>query len=135
MIQFTSSHLGLTLLSLTLFQTSPGFYILQYKSFENTVGKAEIACNEQFLLFPMCFQKTCCLQTLSVWKGLKFVIWERVKHLPILTEPAFNPFPWFLRVCSTGLLKTQWENQKLSISPFPLVFSIHIENFLPFSSV
>ena len=25
---------------------------LQYKSFENTVGKGEIACNEQFLLFP-----------------------------------------------------------------------------------
>ena len=26
---------------------------LQYKSFENTVGKGEIACNEQFLLFPV----------------------------------------------------------------------------------
>ena len=28
---------------------------LQYKSFENTVGKGEIAHNEQFLLFPQCF--------------------------------------------------------------------------------
>ena len=28
---------------------------LQYKSFENTVGKGEIAHNEQFLLFPLCF--------------------------------------------------------------------------------
>ena len=28
---------------------------LQYKSFENTVGKEEIARNEQFLLFPQCF--------------------------------------------------------------------------------
>ena len=26
---------------------------------ENTVGKGEIARNEQFLLFPQCFQKTC----------------------------------------------------------------------------
>ena len=26
---------------------------LQYKSFENTVGKGEIAHNEQFLLFPV----------------------------------------------------------------------------------
>ena len=26
---------------------------------ENTVGKGEIAHNEQFLLFPQCFQKTC----------------------------------------------------------------------------
>ena len=64
---------------------------LQYKSFENTAGKGEIACNEQFLLFPQCFLpfwKTCCyfhqswncrLLSLSVWKSLKSVAWERVK--------------------------------------------------------
>ena len=28
------------------------------KLVENTVGKGEIACYEQFLLFPLCFQKT-----------------------------------------------------------------------------
>ena len=31
------------------------FTCLLNKSFENTVGKGEIACNEQFLLFPQCF--------------------------------------------------------------------------------
>ena len=31
------------------------FTCLQYKSFENTAGKGEIARNEQFLLFPQCF--------------------------------------------------------------------------------
>ena len=31
------------------------FMYLQFKSFENTVGKGEIAANEQFLLFPQCF--------------------------------------------------------------------------------
>ena len=31
------------------------FTCLQYKSFENTVGKGEITHNEQFLLFPQCF--------------------------------------------------------------------------------
>ena len=31
------------------------FTCLLYKSFENTVGKGEIALNEQFLLFPWCF--------------------------------------------------------------------------------
>ena len=31
------------------------FTCLQYKSFGNTVGKGEIARNEQFLLFPQCF--------------------------------------------------------------------------------
>ena len=28
---------------------------MQYKPFENTLGKGEIARNEQFLLFPKCF--------------------------------------------------------------------------------
>ena len=31
------------------------FTCLQYESFENTMGKTEIACNEQFLIFPQCF--------------------------------------------------------------------------------
>ena len=33
----------------------PGGPRLQEKSFENTVGKGEIAHDEQFLLFPQCF--------------------------------------------------------------------------------
>ena len=57
------------------------------------MGKGEIARNEQFLLFPQCFlpvwitfchfhqTQNCHLQTPSVWKRLKFVIWERVKYL------------------------------------------------------
>ena len=44
------------------------------KRVENTVGKGEIARNEQFLLFPQCFQKTCTIDTLK--PGL---VWERVK--------------------------------------------------------
>ena len=52
--------------------------------------KREIARNKQFLLFPQCFLPfwrtfchihriwNCCLHTLSVWKSLKIVIWERV---------------------------------------------------------
>ena len=31
---------------------------------ENTVGKGEIARNEQFLLFPQCFLKICTADTL-----------------------------------------------------------------------
>ena len=30
-----------------------------FKWVENTVGKGEIACYEQFLLYLHCFQKTC----------------------------------------------------------------------------
>ena len=56
------------------------------KPFENTVGNGEIARNKQFLLSPQCFLPVritfchfrqilnCRLQTLSVWKSLKFVV-------------------------------------------------------------
>ena len=66
---------------------------LRNKTFENNVGKGEIARNEQFLLFPQCFSTlldnflpfssnlNCGLQTFSVWKSLKFVVWERVKGM------------------------------------------------------
>ena len=55
------------------------------------MGKGEIARNKLFLLFPQCFllfwktfchfhlTKNCHLQALSIWKGLTFVVWERVK--------------------------------------------------------
>ena len=48
--------------------------------------------NEQFLFFPQCFLTiwrtichfhiipNCHLQNLSIWKSLKFVVWERVKQ-------------------------------------------------------
>ena len=46
------------------------------KWLENTVGKGEIARYEQFLLFPLCFQKTCTPDEEKL--GL---VSERVKHL------------------------------------------------------
>ena len=44
------------------------------KRVENTVGKGEIACYEQFLLFPQCFQKACFP---GASKGV--IVWEWVK--------------------------------------------------------
>ena len=70
------------------------FICLQYKPFENTVGKGEIARNEQFLLFPQCFLPAWCFlpsifikfeivvcKTLWVWKSQKYVVWERVNKI------------------------------------------------------
>ena len=66
------------------------FTCLQYKSFENTVGKGEITHNEQFL-FPHCFLPflenflpfSSNLNLSSPpsfsWKSLKSVVWKRVK--------------------------------------------------------
>ena len=40
---------------LTHSHTMTPFDLLEDKPYENTVGKGEIACDEQFLLFPQCF--------------------------------------------------------------------------------
>ena len=63
--------------------------------FENIVGKEEIACNKQFLLYPQCFLfpfrelsalKLCSANSFWVWKSLKFVVWKRVNDLSQITE-------------------------------------------------
>ena len=46
------------------------------KLVENTVRKGEIARNEQFLLFPQCFQKACFPEASKV-----VIVWEWVKPL------------------------------------------------------
>ena len=48
-----------------------------FKRVENTVGNGEIACYEQFLLFPQCFQKGCFP---GASKGV--IVWEWVNSLP-----------------------------------------------------
>ena len=61
---------------------------LQHKSFENTVGKREIAHNEQFLLFPQCF--------LPFWKSFchfikfKIILCELFKFGRILNSLIKN---------------------------------------------
>ena len=53
-----------------------------FKRVENTVGKGEIARYEQFLLFPLCFQKAC-FPGGGGSKGV--IVWEWVK----LVQPEF----------------------------------------------
>ena len=48
-------ELNLTICNLYLLLSDWLCSCLQYKSFENTVQKEEIARDEQFLLFPQCF--------------------------------------------------------------------------------
>ena len=67
---------------------------------ENSVG---IAGYQHFLLFPQCFQKASFSGSLKVR-----IEWCRVNLFP-------NK-PWFLRVCSTDLLKTMWEKENLLVT-------------------
>ena len=68
------------------------FKCLIFKSFENTMEKGEIACNEQLVLFSQCFLpfwitfcysnqiKNCCQQTPSAsLEESRISFWERVK--------------------------------------------------------
>ena len=72
-----------------------GFRCLQFKSFENTAGKGEIARNEQYLLFPQCFLPLGELSAIFIKISLKLssansfsledskiVFWETDNFLP-----------------------------------------------------
>ena len=44
---------------------------------------------------------------------------KQYEYYNSLTRPVYNPFPnkpLFLRACSTSLLKTLWEKEKLSVT-------------------
>ena len=86
---------------------------------ENTVGKGEIARNEQFLLFPQCFLPiwitfchfrqiwNCRLQTLSVWKSLKFVVWYWVKEKVLVNSIFFFSCNVFKEASLSGCRKSR----------------------------
>ena len=92
-IKITSYNSQPHVKSVSPFPNKPWFLCVYNRStsLENTVRKGEIASNEQFLLFPQCFPPAwriffhfhqiwnCRLQTVSVWKNLKFVVRTRVK--------------------------------------------------------
>ena len=75
---------------------------------------------QHFLLFPLSFQKS----FLSSFCP-DSVVKSKTHHL---LEQRLNPFPnkpWFLHVCSTSLLKTLWEKEKLLvISNFSFCYSV-----------
>ena len=69
--------------------------------------------------------QNCRLQTLSIWKSLKFLIWERVKAIYQMAQ-SFDDHKEEER----SLLKTFWEKEKLlitSISPFTTMVSSFTE--------
>ena len=70
------------------------------KQLENTVGKEESARNEQFLLFPPCFQKAC-----FPGASKSVIVWEWVNLLP------HNAAFWHTK--EIWLWKTLWEKEKL----------------------
>ena len=58
-----------------LYQNKPLFLSVCSASLFKTLGKRKLARNWS----SFCYFQNCRLQTLSVWKNLKFAIWERGK--------------------------------------------------------
>ena len=73
------------------------------KRVENTVGKGEIVCYEQFLLFPWCFQKACFP---GASKGV--IVWEWVKYSLILSQTIFHKYSLILsQMTNVGLYQIE----------------------------
>ena len=104
------------------FPSQTFFACLQFQSFENTEGKGEIACDKQFLLFPVFstlldnflpFSPNSKLSSANSFSsGMSYILCHLGKGYSFLNKP------WFLHVCSTSLLKTLGEQEKLLISNF-----------------
>ena len=109
------------------FLNKPLFLLVCITSLLKTMlGKWEIVHNKQFLLFPPCF--------LPFWRT--FCHFHQIQncHLPTLSVETkiygMGRFkPCLLRVCSTSLLKTLWEKEKLLVTSN---FSFTLSVFYPF---
>ena len=94
-------------------------------SSENTVGKGEIAHNEQSLPFPQCFlpfwrtfchfheTKDCRLPTLSIKKSLEFFVWETVKVLTNISQ--LEHYMLLLYPCKINVFWGILESVRLSV--------------------
>ena len=71
-------------------------------------GKGEIACYEQFLLFPQCFQKACFP---GASKGV--IVWEWVKVIGSLTRSQTSP-GFYLSAVQFKITKSRLDREKFS---------------------
>ena len=94
--------------------------------------------HKHILFAILCFQKTVSLWPMKVFILCKnlYTVFLLVRAPSLIVAPpsrkTFNPFPnkpWFLRVCSTSLLKTLREKEKLLVTSN---FSFSHSVFYPF---
>ena len=109
----------------------------QQTAFENIMGKEEIARNEQFLLFPQCFLVNQIIVSPLVHIFDRISLFAAEFKEPEIGVSRVNPFPnkaLLLHVCSTSLLKTLWEKEKLPITSifFLFPFGEHSAIFIKF---
>ena len=99
------------------------------EALENMLGKGQNAGNQHFLLFPKCFlsfqeQISFFYVTFILSSAKGFNLYQskilsfskEVESIKFCLLNSFPNKPWFLRVCSTNLLKTLWEKEKLLVT-------------------
>ena len=91
------------------------------KQVENTEGKEEIACYEQFLFYPQCFRWMCVVWERvkgmydTVWervKGMCYTVWERVKGMYYTVWERVKGMCYTIWERVKGMCYTVWERVK-----------------------
>ena len=122
---------------LSLSQTSPGFYVSALQSFRKHSGKRRNCSQRAIPPFPTVFStnlenilpfsstQNCPLQILfSVWKSLKFVVWERINKQFLLLRFSNSLFcsfgePYAIFIKSTIICRLQtlemWNSLKFVV--------------------
>ena len=75
------------------------------------MGKGEIACYEQFLLFPQCFQKACFLgasKGVIVWEWVNAVYNMYFSYITAASAPIHTFLEFFYSVLHTIFFPSHW---------------------------
>ena len=98
------------------------------------LGYTGISLSVRLCICP-CFHLCICLCTKFCVANSSYSFCSWLRNYLSWNLKIFNPFPndsWFLRVCSTSLLKTLWEKEKLLVTSN---FSIFHSVFYPFGEL
>ena len=115
---------------LTLSKQALVFTCLQYKSFENTVGKGAISpFPTEFSTFLENFLSISSnlklYKTLSIWKSLQFVVWEKVKMVLDCTQINESTiFDTVTLAMTQNDLGTYWTKFFVTFLQFRSLFSL-----------
>ena len=90
-----------------------------YPQVENTVGKGEIAHYEQFLLFPLCFQKACFPEAS---KGV--IVWEWVNSYISVVVCIFFEFGTVSKWCIREWVNRQNKRAQMALDRSPKFFRL-----------
>ena len=92
-------------------------------------------------LFCKITKRQGCLWSFNILASIEMTVIVNIVDVIYHTIQSFNPFPnkpWFFYVSAVNVFWKYYGKRRncswRTISPFPIAFSTHLKNFLPFSS-